>query len=186
MRLGTILTFGVLLALVAFTGCTGNDESSGEPTATGNDTAETGSPQASPDSTPSPTTVAINLGEAESAILRQFDYVNKGQFGRQWDELHPAHQAIVTKSAFVTCNDDTNFDFNVEIVESYEEFVAVAELGEVDTAAVTVNIEGNIGAFGLPGETTDTFHEILGDDGEWKWVTTQDTLDAYAAGNCPS
>ena len=34
-------------------------------------------------------------------------------------------------------------------------------------------------------ETTDTVHEILGDDGEWKWVLTQDGLAAYAAGSCP-
>ena len=178
------VTFGILFALTAITACGGDDDSGG-PTTTLNAAPGTGA-QATSDSTPSPTAVVFDLGDAESAVLRQFDYVDKGQWGKEWEELHPAQQAIVTKSAFVACNSEVNPDLDVEVLESYEESIAMPEIGIADTVAVTVRIKGNVGVFGLPSETTDTFHEILV-DGEWRWVLQQQsTLDAYAAGICPS
>jgi len=123
-------------------------------------------------------------GSPGNAVRRQFGYIDKGQWGREWDELHPQHQAIVSRSDFVNCNADNNLDIDVEIVDTYEETIDVPELGVTDTTAVTVDITGNIGFFGLPDESTDTFHEI-NVDGEWRWVLSQDNLDSYSAGDCP-
>lgn len=115
---------------------------------------------------------------AGDAVLRQFGYLRAGQFDREWEELHPAHQAIVSKEAWLSCVGGGSFDFDAIIVkDTYAETLDIPEIGEVETTAVVVQFDG-------ARTGTDTLHEISTDEG-WRWTMAKDGLDAYADGACP-
>lgn len=122
---------------------------------------------------------------AENAMERQFGYLDKGQWGKQWEELHPGQQASVPKEKFISCRSDTSVDISsLEVLETYEEAIDIAGVPEKSSTAVTVKLKGNFGVFGTEEETTDTFHEIL-HDGAWRWVIPEEDVKAYRRGDCP-
>src|SRR5579883_1762579 len=41
---------------------------------------------------------------AGAALKRQFAELAAGQYGREWDELHPAQQALVSRGLFTECS----------------------------------------------------------------------------------
>lgn len=118
---------------------------------------------------------------AGDAAKRQFQYLADAQHGRRWESLHPAHQAVASRDAFIECGDESDNGFQIEdikIKETFAERQFVPELGEVDTMQVTASVRVN----GL--NVTDTYTEVAV-DGQWRWTTTKDALDAYRKGECP-
>jgi hypothetical protein len=121
---------------------------------------------------------------AEAAVRRQFDFVDKGQWGRQWEELHPAQQAFVPRERFVECADErlSGMDIvSVKVLETFEEESLIPGTDmSVPSTALTVEVEFKQGL--LHNKDTDTVHVFLV-DGEWRWVTSD--ADAYKRGECP-
>lgn len=115
----------------------------------------------------------------DAAILRLFDQLDKGQWGRQWEDLHPAHQAVVSRDSFIACASEVQIDLDsVEVLEVYDEPVSV-EGASLPSKAVTVRLEAG------PSSDEQTFH-LLDVEGEWRWVMSDDALTAYRAGECPA
>lgn len=121
---------------------------------------------------------------ASEFVVELVETVAKGQHVRAWEQLHPAHQAIATREAYVACREDTVVAIeDVKAIEEYPETEVIPELGETVTQAVTVSFR--------VGETTlrDTFHAVPDaaarhGDG-WRWVLPTADLEAYRAGDCP-
>ena len=48
---------------------------------------------------------AVRLADEEPGefLRRHLEYELSGQFARSWDELHPAHQQVVTRERYAEC-----------------------------------------------------------------------------------
>ena len=108
---------------------------------------------------------------ATDAFERLIDYISKGQYGRAWDELHPAQQALVTRADYMLCRGDAIDEVKVvEILEEYDEDVPIPGTDlVVASTAITAELRLKSGLF--EETTTDTFHEIAV-DGEWRWIVS--------------
>jgi hypothetical protein len=104
----------------------------------------------------------------EAAAKRHLEMFGKQQHGRAWDELHPAHQALVGRDQYLLCGSSTSID-KVEVVESYEEPLTVDEIGTVDSVAVTMR------AFVGERSQNVTLH-VIDVDGRWRWVMSPETI----------
>jgi hypothetical protein len=112
----------------------------------------------------------------------------RGQYGRIWGSLHPAHQAVVTRDKYDTCEREsdggTATRIEVDVEETYQEPVTVEGVGEVDSTAVTLRLSYNNPVTGKPAEEHATVHAVPV-DGEWKWLLAPGDYKAYAKGQCP-
>jgi hypothetical protein len=117
---------------------------------------------------------------ASTAAERHFGYVLKGQGGREWDELHPAQQAVVPKDAFIACRQKQSITVDsAHAIEEFDEPIDVPEVGTaVPARAVTVELKAGDKKQAL------TVHEI-NVDGHWRWILGKDEIAAYKAGTCP-
>lgn len=124
-------------------------------------------------------------GSAGDAVKRQLDYVDKGQYGRQWDELHPVQQAMVPRELFVRCLEESLGGRRVpdiQVVSQFQEDRPLAGTSEtVKGTAVTVRYPPN--ASGQRREDRETFYQVKV-DGTWRWVMRDPS--AYQQGRCPS
>ena len=120
-------------------------------------------------------------GSAGDAVIQQMQQLSRGQMGRQWDDLHPAQQALIPRDHFVQCGGiEVNID-GTKVIETYEEEVLIPGTDQrVQSTAVTVEMTFSSGE--AKRTQTQTFHEILVDD-EWRWIVADPA--AYADGQCP-
>lgn len=112
---------------------------------------------------------------AADRILQTLAYIDDGQFGRAWEDLHPAHQELVNRDHYVSCAEQSGSVGieDVEVVESYPETVTLPGTDETaDTMAVTVKYTVRRGL--LTNEETNTFHaaEVAG---RWVWLLSDPT-----------
>ncbi len=117
-------------------------------------------------------------------VMLQFaEYDRNGQWARQWEHLHPAHQELASREAFLTCKQGNAISFDSSrVIEVFEETVPIPRIGEVNTTAITMELSVEIGN----GERSErvTSH-LLDVDGAWRWVLSNDALDAFEVGDCP-
>jgi hypothetical protein len=114
----------------------------------------------------------------------------RGQYGRNWETLHPVHQAVVSRERYDTCESDSEESvgatkINVALVDTYEEPVRVEGDGTVDSTAVTLRFTYNNPLTGKPAEEHTTVHAVAV-GGEWKWILTPKDYAAYRKGQCPT
>lgn len=132
---------------------------------------------------PAPTVGAGLEGSAGDAVLALMDMVDKGQWGREWEHLHPEQQAFISKELYQSCgeaSDIPNID-DVSVVETYEEEITIPGTETtVSSTAVTVSLQFSQGTEML--ETEDTFH-VSELDGRWRWFLGD--AETYRAGECP-
>ncbi len=123
-----------------------------------------------------------NSTQAQSAsnfVSRVTSEFSRGQAGRLWDELHPAEQAVVTRTRFIACQKNEGFRLQkFKVLESYTETVDVAGSPEPSTA-VTVQVTSD------DGITTATLHAVRV-AGTWRWILQPSDFAAYKRGVCPS
>lgn len=104
---------------------------------------------------------------------------SRGQSGRLWDELHPADQAVVTRTRFITCERNEGFGLRkFKVLETYPETVEVAGK-KMSSTAVSVQVTSD------DGITTATLHAVPV-DGTWRWTLPAADYTAYKRGACPS
>lgn len=120
---------------------------------------------------------------AEDALERQIGYLSDGQYGRLYDELHPAQQKLIDEDAFVRCYDEVAGGVSItgfDVKDTYPEKVRIPGTTlKADSVAVTVAIKAKIGE--APGEDTRTFHEF-DVDGDWRFTLSE--VEEWADGNC--
>ena len=116
---------------------------------------------------------------AGDTAAEQFEMFFDGQFGRVWDQLHPAHQEVVPRDLYVECSSQQTFpDMEIGVEEVYEETMDVARVGPIDTMAVTLNFTNN-------GNSQTITEQLVEVDGEWRWILEEEALAAFEAGECP-
>jgi hypothetical protein len=127
-------------------------------------------------------TVAAPDESPDDFIVRLLRRFFDGQFGRTWDELHPGHQALVTRSRYEDCasrsSEGTPRIDRIEVKEVYDDPIDVERIPERTSKAVTVRIVSGA------EEVTRTMHAVLVDD-RWRWVLQAEDIDTYQAGGCP-
>ncbi len=125
---------------------------------------------------------AVTLpGDPADAVIQLLEYTRNDQRTRQWSILHPAHQEIATRTAYIQCPRDELVG-STEVIEVFDETVPVPRLGEVSTTAVTIETSTEIA--GDEVSTRHTLH-LIDLDGDWRWVLNEEALDAFDAGDCP-
>lgn len=140
----------------------------------------------------SPTTPEQDAGDFYKEITEQSI---RGQYGRVWESLHPAHQQIVSRERCDECERSDDSDgatkVTVTVVETYEEPVRVLgstrEEGESeikDSTAVTLRLSYSNPLTGKPAEEHGTVHAVAV-GGEWKWILAPESFNAYVKGECP-
>jgi hypothetical protein len=106
---------------------------------------------------------------------------SRGQFGRSWDSLHPAHQAIVTRGRFEECMRRRNLPAvdELNVLDSYPDRITVRGIPEHQAAAVTLK------AVTTQGEATFTSHAVKV-AGRWRWILSNDAVRSFERGRCGS
>jgi hypothetical protein len=131
------------------------------------------------------TTSTAPLESAEAAFRRLLDYASKGQYGRQWDDLHPAQQAFVNRDLFVRCYSEKLGGLDVTRINVVDTFQEEQSVPGTDVRQVTTGISAEVTyrRDGQESTSTDTYHEYLV-DGRWRWALSDP--DAYKRGECPA
>ena len=116
---------------------------------------------------------------ASDFVRRVTTEFSRGQSGRLWDELHPADQAVVTRTRFIACERNEGFGLRkFKVLETYPETVEVAGK-KTSSTAVSVQVTSD------DGITTATLHAVPV-DGTWRWTLPAADYAAYKRGACPS
>jgi hypothetical protein len=118
-------------------------------------------------------------GRAQVVLL---DDLYNGRFEKAYAELHPAHQAIVSRALFVRCARETvpvgQLD-SIEILDVFDDKTEGLGLGDEPSKAVRVRLTLADG-----GSTTFENHSVKVGD-RWHWVLNKKAIDAYRADRCP-
>lgn len=116
---------------------------------------------------------------AEDFAVDLVETMMRGQWGRAWESLHPAHQAIASRDAYIDCRQgDSIASFEVAVDDVFEESVNVQGIGELDTTAITLELSND------NAETFLTMHAVEVED-DWVWFMKAEDIASYEAGECP-
>jgi hypothetical protein len=122
-----------------------------------------------------------NVGVFMTRILRE---EIKGQWARQWDELHPGHQRLITRLQYVACARALQTDiatgaevFNV--LDVRDEAINVPSVPQRTSKLVTLSFHARGSAKAL----TYRLHAVA-TRGRWAWILGPRFLSAIAHGRC--
>lgn len=123
-------------------------------------------------------------GTAAAAVVRQLGYVDREEFGRQWDELHPAQQAFVPRGLFVRCAEAALGGLAIGTVKVLETTTETVEIEGTDqrVEASAVSVEFPLTQSGTQVTLKNTYREALV-DGNWRWLMVG--VEPYKQGMCP-
>jgi hypothetical protein len=169
------------LTTLALASCGGGADEGAAPTETQGDVATeaTTATTTSGETTTKPTEESV-----EEFVLRVNDYLNKGQWGRAYEELHPAQRDFMSSGELANCMDDYSGasapDAETKVTEVYDEpwQIPGTKVTE-DSKAVTVKIFLTYSEEGEEIESelgTFTQHAFMMEDG-WVWIVSQDVVD---------
>jgi hypothetical protein len=111
-----------------------------------------------------------------SSLLAQ----GHGQFGRAWDRLHPAHQALVDRGRYERCMRQTGFPTIdlIDTVDVYDDPLDVAYIPQIASRAVALKVVTTTGVERFTGHAVEV-------DGRWHWILSSRTARGYRRGGCP-
>lgn len=103
----------------------------------------------------------------------------RGQWGPVWEDMHPGQQEFIDRDLYIQCQSETTFpSMEISVDEVYEDSLDVARVGDTNSQAVTLELKRGDDAQFMTVNIVDV-------DGEWKWITSEDAVAAYEAGDCP-
>ena len=118
-------------------------------------------------------------GKAQVVLL---DDLYNGRFEKAYGDLHPTHQAIVSRGLFVRCARETvpvgQLD-SIEILDVFDDRTEGLMLGDAPSKAVRIRLT-------LADGEAETFenHSVKAGD-RWHWVLNEKAIEAYKADRCP-
>lgn len=119
---------------------------------------------------------------AGAAAVQKYDDLYSGNFGRAWDDLHPAHQGVVSRARFARCARETiavgDLE-SIEVLDVFDDDIRVAGLQERRAKAVRVRVS----SFHGESFTTEDHEVEVGD--RWRWILNSAAVAAYRRGRCP-
>jgi len=109
-----------------------------------------------------------------------------GQWSRQWSELHPGHQKLISRSQYVTCSRSigTNIATGREVFHVLavdDQAIHVRGVPQRTAKLVTINVRQR-GAGGAAGLTYRLHAVAVG--GRWAWILGDRFLSQIARGRC--
>lgn len=117
-----------------------------------------------------------SAGDFIRQVTTQFSL---GQTGPLWDTLHPADQAIVSRTRYMACHTSSGFEIQkFKVLQTYADTVDVAGKATPSTA-VSVRVTADDGVI------TATMHAVKL-NGKWRWILSPADYTAYKQGKCPS
>jgi hypothetical protein len=129
---------------------------------------------------------------AESAgafLRRHIELELGGRFGRSWDELHPAHQQVVSRVRYERCRTELFARAGAsarleafEVLQAVDEPLDAAGIPETTSKAVTVRLR--IGGNGSSHAASETLHAVQVGR-RWTWILPEDAYHAYESGSSP-
>jgi hypothetical protein len=120
------------------------------------------------------------VGVFMTRILRE--EIN-GQWSRQWTELHPGHQKLITQAQYVACSREmgTNIATGKEtfhVLDVRDESIHVQDVPQKTSKLVTIS-------FREPGLTPLTYRlHAVAQDGRWTWILGDRFLAQIDRGRC--
>jgi hypothetical protein len=105
-----------------------------------------------------------------------------GDFSDTWEDLHPAHQKLISQIQFVYCGErepPLEEDATVRILSVEPVTKNLPEIPQQRAQAVRIQLRDKQGVV-----DTYTAHAVRVGD-EWKWVLSPMFVRAVAAGKCP-
>ena len=111
------------------------------------------------------------------------------EFGRSWDELHPAHQQVVTRERYGRCRAELYDRAGVSaelvsfaVLQVEDKSIDRPEIPQKTAKAVKVELVLLSGR--RTQSVTNTLHTIQVEN-RWVWILRKEALRAYQAGSCP-
>jgi hypothetical protein len=122
-----------------------------------------------------------NVGVFMTRILRE---EIKGQWARQWNELHPGHQRLITRSQYVACSRTLQTDIATgpevfDVIDVRDQAIDVRGVSQRTSKLVTISFH----ARGNANALTYRLHAVAV-QGRWTWILGQRFLSAIAHGRC--
>jgi hypothetical protein len=128
-----------------------------------------------------PTVSQEGPGAFVTRILRE---EISGQWSRQWRDLHPAHQRLITQSQYVVCSRRMGTDFATgdevfKVIDVKDEPIKVKDVPQRTSKVVAITLRE-------PGsDTIPTYHlHAVSVSGRWTWILGGRFLSALARGQC--
>jgi hypothetical protein len=124
---------------------------------------------------------AGDLGAGEFLQQITADHLG-GDFSDSWEDLHPAHQELISQIQFVYCGErepELEEDTTVRILSVKPVTKTVSGIPERRMQAVRIEIRDDQGVV-----DSYTSHAVRV-SGEWRWVLSEPFVRAVEAGNCP-
>ncbi len=140
-------------------------------------------------------TAGCGSNQAEQPTQAPGDFVRNlltelyhGQTGKAWDQLHPYHQATVSRARYIECERIAPLPGKarrVDIVKVVDAKSAIpGHAGKVRSTEVTFRVLLELPGFSSPELITGTA-QLFNVDGRWAWVIGPNDYPAYARGDCP-
>lgn len=120
------------------------------------------------------------VGAFATRILREELH---GQWSRQWTDLHPAHQRLISRSQYVACSRSmgTNVATGRErftVLDVVDSTIHVRDVPQTTAKLVTISVAS-------PGVTTLTYRlHAVAVSGRWAWILGDPFIAAIERGTC--
>jgi hypothetical protein len=124
-------------------------------------------------------TADLDAGEFLQEITAQH---LSGEFSDTWEDLHPAHQQLISQIEFVYCGErepDLAEDATVRILSVKPVRRELPKIPQRRVQAVRIEIRDDKGVV-----DAYTAHAVKV-EGEWRWVLSRPFITAVESGNCP-
>jgi hypothetical protein len=112
----------------------------------------------------------------------------EGDYAQAWERLHPAHQRVVSRDAYVACESlvpSPGDLVSARATRVFSERIRVAGVsGWIRSKAVRVRVSVVPTGWLAPMVVSQTFHAIAV-RGRWTWILSADQYEYYGAGTCP-
>ncbi len=127
------------------------------------------------------------------AMQRHINQIANGDFGAAWDELHPAHQALVSRDQFIACGPKVSVRFEVvkiEIQAVKRETINVADIPQKQGYTIDLSVRAIAAPTKqIPIHTAatsyHTYHEVQVGS-HYRWMLPSDQVELARRGKCPS
>ena len=117
---------------------------------------------------------------AGDALQRQLDFISRGEYGLQWEELYPGQQALVPRTKFIECMSKQPFTVNsLTVLETQDAFINDLGVNEDNATKVSVQIDSSAGTGKI------SYYEVRVKDG-WRWILDRPAVEAYEQKRCPA
>ena len=109
----------------------------------------------------------------------------QGQWARQWSELHPGHQRLITRAQYVVCSREMQTDIATgtevfRVLDVQDDPIHIQGVPQRTSKLVTINFHQRGKA---SGGLTYRLHAVeVG--GRWSWILGGRFLTAVAHGRC--